>query len=425
MAQSPAQQVVTGLHALLDSLPLSAYEAMSTAEQVAVAEGLARVKARVAGHELACAQAMEVSRAAREHGATSTGALLAGAFGGDRREADRLVRTAETVGRASQTRDALADGRVSVKQAEVIARRLPEVPEEHRDAAEAQLLCDAERLDLKTLERRADRIAEVYAPEQVDEIENDLVAAREKAAWKKTTFWMVDSGDGTHKGGFVLPDAQADQLRVALDALTAPQHDLTSDDAVLDEKPTYGQRLGWAFCQLLDVIPGDRLPDTNGVGAILTVNLDYDVLCGKVAAATLSTGTRISAGEARRLACTNRLMPAVFGGDSLPMDVGRAKRCFTGHQRRALETRDRGCIFPGCDRPPGWCVVHHADERWADGGHTDLDEGVLICPAHHRILHADDWRVRFAGDGLPELVPPARLDPDRTPRRHARFSLAA
>lgn len=192
---------------------------------------------------------------------------------------------------------------------------------------------------------------------------------------------------------------------------------------MLDEPPT--QKLGWAFCTLIEKIPADRLPDTAGVGAILTVNLDHDVLVDKIQTATLSTGTKISAGQARRMACELRILPAVFGGESLPLDVGRAKRTFTGHQRRALEHRDRGCIFPGCDRPPGWCIAHHAKRRWADGGTTDLDEGVLMCPFHHHVLHDDGWHVQFTPDGIPELIPPASIDPTRTPRRHARFTLAA
>jgi hypothetical protein len=122
------------------------------------------------------------------------------------------------------------------------------------------------------------------------------------------------------------------------------------------------------------------------------------------------------------MACGLRILPAVFGGESLPLDVGRAKRLFTTHQRRALELRDRGCVFPGCDRPPSWCIAHHARERWADGSATDLDDGVLLCPYHHRVLHDDGWDVRFAADGIPELVPPPKLDRTRTPRRHARFA---
>jgi hypothetical protein len=278
-------------------------------------------------------------------------------------------------------------------------------------------------MDLKQLSRRADRISEVFAPESVDEVENGIVEDREKRAWQATQLWMVDQGDGTTKGGFVIPEAQADMLRNALEAISAPQ--IRHDDALLDERPTYSQKLGWAFCSLIEAIPADKLPDTAGVGAILTINLDHEVLLDKVKTATLSTGTKISAGQARRMACSLRILPAVFGGESLPLDVGRAKRLFTGHQRRALELRDRGCIFPGCDRPPSWCVAHHARERWADGSDTNLEDGVLLCPHHHRVLHDDGWDIRFAPDGIPELVPPPHLDQHRTPRRHARLVRAA
>jgi hypothetical protein len=48
-----------------------------------------------------------------------------------------------------------------------------------------------------------------------------------------------------------------------------------------------------------------------------------------------------------------------------------------------------------------------------------------MCPHHHRVLHDDGWDVELAPDGIPELIPPATLDPQRTPRRHARFAAAA
>ena len=85
------------------------------------------------------------------------------------------------------------------------------------------MLCDAPRMDLKNLSRRADRISDVFDPEHVDESENQIVEDRETKAWAKTELWMVDQHDGSHKGGFVLPEAQAEMLRTALEAISAPQ----------------------------------------------------------------------------------------------------------------------------------------------------------------------------------------------------------
>ena len=188
--------------------------------------------------------------------------------------------------------------------------------------------------------------------------------------------------DGLVKGGFKIPEAQAAQLKVAMEALSAPQVEIsgpgeatrTTGEVLLDERPSYSRRQGWAFAHLCELLPTDKLPETNNIGPILTVNLDHDVLTEKLKVATLSTGERLSAGQARRMACEHRLLPAVFGGDSLPLDLGRERRLYSKPQRQAIALRDQGSVFPGCDRAPGWCVLHHAKKRWADGGTTDLDD---------------------------------------------------
>ena len=119
----------------------------------------------------------------------------------------------------------------------------------------------------------------------------------------------------------------------------------------------------------------------------------------------------------RRLACDAAILPAVLGSTGQTLDVGRQRRLITGPLRRALVLRDRGCAFPGCDRPPRWCDAHHI-HHWADGGTTSLTNAVLLCGHHHRHLHHSDWTVRLGGDGHPEFIPPAWLDPDQLPRRN-------
>jgi hypothetical protein len=115
----------------------------------------------------------------------------------------------------------------------------------------------------------------------------------------------------------------------------------------------------------------------------------------------------------------------VLGGDGQPLDVGRISYTTTLAIRRALTARDQGCAFPGCDRPPGWTDAHHI-VHWADGGRTSVDNMVLLCGAHHRAVHHDDWVVRIAGNGLPEFIPPRWSDPSQAPRsRPWRAELAA
>ena len=109
-------------------------------------------------------------------------------------------------------------------------------------------------------------------------------------------------------------------------------------------------------------------------------------LTGGLEAASLDTGTRISARQARRLACEAGIIPAVLGGRSEVLDLGRTRRFHTKAQRIALALRDQGCTADGCDLPPAACHAHHGI-RWSDGGPTNIDDGRLLCHRHHRVIH--------------------------------------
>ncbi|MFZ0178952.1 MAG: HNH endonuclease signature motif containing protein, partial [Candidatus Dormiibacterota bacterium] len=69
----------------------------------------------------------------------------------------------------------------------------------------------------------------------------------------------------------------------------------------------------------------------------------------------------------------------------------------------ALNLRDQGCRFPGCDRPPAWTDGHHII-HWPDGP-TELDNLVSLCRPHHRAVHEQGWRIHIA-DGLAVVEPP-------------------
>jgi hypothetical protein len=114
--------------------------------------------------------------------------------------------------------------------------------------------------------------------------------------------------------------------------------------------------------------------------------MSLESLMAGLGAATLTTGQRISAGEARRLACHAGLVPAVLGTGSEVLDLGHTSRFFKGAGRRALDLRDGGCTTIGCGLPPSVCHAHH-DIPWSQGGPTDLEHGRLLCPRHHRLAH--------------------------------------
>jgi hypothetical protein len=85
------------------------------------------------------------------------------------------------------------------------------------------------------------------------------------------------------------------------------------------------------------------------------------------------------------------------------LDVGRRTRTVPPAVRRALEARDRGCRFPGCGLR--FTDAHHI-EHWADGGETRLENLVLLCRRHHRLVHEDGYRICKDAEGTVVFFPP-------------------
>lgn len=369
-----------------------------------MAQGIARIEAVLASRKVVLARAMAASTVAKDCGASSTGALIAGDFGHDRAAGDRLVRTAQNLQSATVTERALDAGDISLDQAAVISGAVAGLPgtlsEHARLRVEKGLIADAKIFSLRDLRRRVLRVADLYAPKpDADADENDRLVAREARAWQACEFWISPARDGQVRGGFTIPEAQAEMLKNCLDAVAAPRRRHLEFNPAEDELSN-SQQFGRAFCTWIEHLPTDGFPVTGGTPATVTVNLDFQSLRDQLTAAgTISTGTRISAGEARRLACTAGILPKVLDGQSLPLDLGRAKRLFSPAQRLVLAERDLGCTYPGCDRPPGWCETHHL-RRWATGGRTDVDNGALLCPFHHHYLHDQDIRTRKRGDWI-------------------------
>ncbi|WP_311210889.1 MULTISPECIES: DUF222 domain-containing protein [unclassified Aeromicrobium] len=414
----PVPSCVHGLHALLDTVPTSAWDGLDPTEVRRLLAEIGRAEARLSAHKMAAARVLEKARKAAANGdgprpgaGTSTGATISFDFGGDRGGADALVNTAQRIEeQTTLTENALAAGVISTKQADLISRALAKLPDdvtaEQRDQCEETLLKDAQRLTLKDLRRRAARITETYrkTTDDVDADEDEILRKKEEAARAKTSFSMWDNNDGTVTGRFTLPEAQGAMLKTALDALAAPHQKVGTVNAATGEHDevgfgqSYPQRLGHAFATLVEHLPADQLPSNGGVSAVVTVNLDLDTLMGGIKAAGLSDGTRISAGEARRLACSAQIVPMVLNGKPLPLDLGSANRYFNQASRRAMEKRDRGCTAPdNCDRDARWTEAHHLNP-YAISKTTDIRDGALLCPFHHHRAHDQGWIGRIHPD---------------------------
>jgi hypothetical protein len=161
---------------------------------------------------------------------------------------------------------------------------------------------------------------------------------------------------------------------------------------------------------------GANRPSIAGERPHLTVTLDLETLERRAGRrCELDDAGRLSAEDARRIACDASVNRIITAAESGPVEVGRRSPVVPAALRRALVVRDAGCRFPGCDRPPGWCDAHHV-VHWADGGATALDNLVLLCRPHHRMVHqrfglrlerGQPVFTRADGAVLPDRSPPS------------------
>lgn len=160
-----------------------------------------------------------------------------------------------------------------------------------------------------------------------------------------------------------------------------------------DDRRIYGQRM---VDSLVDICQfyldhGTAAPTSGGEKPHITVTIGYDQLQPRHdvdAAPSLPDidGSPVNPETIRRLACDAGVVRIVTDGASQPLDVGRRVRTVTPAIRRALDLRDGGCRWSGCDAPAGWTDAHHL-VHWADGGETSLVNLVLLCRKHHTTVH--------------------------------------
>lgn len=286
---------------------------------------------------------------------------------------------------------AVREGQVSVEQARVVAAALADLPArvgaEVVEQAEEALVGFAAQFGPNELARLGRAILTVVAPEVAEAEEARRLAEAERHAAEKQRLRMRAIGDGTTRLSAVVPDHVAARLATYLHAFTNPRLAETPAPRV-----SHPRRLAEAFGQLLECWDSRRLPVHGGDATTVVVTVELKHLVDGLGGAALGNAVpgdgfdSLSAAQARRLACTATIVPAVLGSDSVVLDLGRGRRLFDRHQRRAMVVRDRTCRAEGCTVPASWCEAHHL-VPWSQGGRTDLDDGVLLCSHHHHRVH--------------------------------------
>jgi hypothetical protein len=303
--------------------------------------------------------------------------------------ADRVVVGAQ-LANMSESAEAVAGGEIGFAHLALIARTATALAEtgSNNQFDERHLLAKAKEFSVGRFrifcdhQRHADD-PEGYAAEQAQNVEERSLTL---SSGESGRVWLRGVLDA--EGGAV--------LRIALEPLAKSSG--KGDD----------RRLTRRFADALVELAGHSLD--NGLvpqRPHLQVTTTLETLLERAGApaADLELSLPISAASVERLACDCNVTRILLGADSQVIDVGRSKRVISPAQRRALHVRDKGCRWPGCDRPASYTSGHHL-VHWVKGGSTDLDNVVLLCLRHHWLVHEGKWQLIKTNHGGLIAVPP-------------------
>jgi hypothetical protein len=206
---------------------------------------------------------------------------------------------------------------------------------------------------------------------------------------------IAKHADGSVSGRFDLDAVGGEKVQAALESIVQASRPKG------DER-TRAQQNADALVQLCDnQLASGHLPFLRSEKPHLVVTIGIDDLLDPSTgpnAAETGFGATISAAATRWAACDAKVSRMVLDPDGLPLDVGRSKRLVPAYIRRAVERRDRHCVFAGCSAPTHWCDVHHQLEWLRDHGDTSLENSALLCERHHTKVH-HGFRVERPPDG--------------------------
>ena len=294
-------------------------------------------------------------------GARSVTALVAWKLGTSPRNAETLVAVADRLEAFPRCAEGLRTGRLSLDQVGVIAERAGD----GSDAHYAELAESATVAQLRTAVKLEPRPDPDPAPQPERSItrSSDQTHTTYRIRLPHTDAAVVDAALQSHHDGLV-----ADW-----------KHHHDTGGPISEQAPLFPDTVD-AFMSLVEAgwdTEVARRPHGQRTTVIAHLDVDKHV-------ASLHLGPLLCDDERRYLTC-DATCEVWFQRHGRVIGAGRATRTVNRRLRRALEHRDRCCMVPGCGATRG-LHAHHL-WHWEDGGPTELDNLVLLCPYHHRMHH--------------------------------------
>ena len=327
-------------------------------------------------------------------GARSVAALVAWKTGSSSANAHTIATVAQRLAAFPACVQGMREGRLSLDQVGVIAGQAADGSDEHY----AELARSATVNQLRTAVKLEPRPDPEHDPRP--EPEPEPRASITKTTDDEGTCWRIKLGH--------LEAAKFDAaLQSHQDALFAEwKRDHDKGDRAPDHRPALPST-GAAFMRLVEAgWDADVARRPHGQHTTVVVHLDVEQR-----AAQLHLGPLLSDADRQYLSC-DATCEVWFERDGQVIGAGRTTRLINRRLRRALEHRHPTCAVPGCGATRG-LHAHHI-RHWEDGGHTELDNLVLLCPYHHRLHHRRHHHHRAR--------PPAHRHRQRRPSAEPRIA---
>ncbi|MEO7943483.1 MAG: DUF222 domain-containing protein [Marmoricola sp.] len=371
--------------------------------------------------ELQAVRELEATDAVKPTGWASTQDFVTAVAGGHKSTGPAIVRLAKAVETPLMTRvgEAMADGWLSTAKARVIQRAIDDLPgnPELRERGVAAMLAQAKALDATDLAKVGRWLVDRVDPDGEERRTEKELAREERAAHlgRELSIRFDGAGGAWIKGRCSSEDGA--RLRATLLPLArpVPNNGPVCDPASCDipgcghdgrDPRDHGARMCDALIELCDRAAAvELLPECHGSTPRVSVTIDFEDLKRKSGYGTSETGEDLSAETVRRMACDADIIPIVLGTRGEVLDIGHHLRLASTAIWKALVARDKHCRFPNCTRPPIMCHAHHI-VQWCDGGKTSLENMILLCGHHHRLIHAGPWEIRRTGANSFAFDPP-------------------
>jgi hypothetical protein len=304
------------------------------------------------------------------------------------------VRVSHALAKLPKIAAAMARGELSYSKVRALTRVAVEATEEYF----LMIALHGTAYHVETLVRHYRRTL------QVEELARDASQQENR----RFSYWYDEDGSLVFKGRLpALPGA------ALIKAMEAAMEELpTSDiDAQWSETDAHRPiRRADALALLAENFLNQGARDLNTADRFqVVVHVADETLRGNAPGrCEIENGPSVAAETARRLACDASIIKVAENEQGEILDIGRKTRSIPPSIRRGLNSRDKGCRFPGCTHRR-YVDAHHI-HHWAQGGETKLANLITLCRFHHRYVHEECLTIAGRADGSWRFLRPDGIE---------------